>query len=164
MTSPRIYVGTYAKYNNGSIAGAWLDLEDYSDAEEFGEACKALHPDEEDPEYMFQDHEGIPEGMVSESHLDEEVWEWLELEEDDREMVRVYRAHEDSSASFDYIREAFAGEADSEEDFAQQLAEDIGAIPADAQWPNNCIDWEQAARDLFMDGYSLHEGLVFRAH
>ena len=25
----------YAKYNNGSLSGAWLDLSDYSDKEEF---------------------------------------------------------------------------------------------------------------------------------
>src|ERR1017187_1145821 len=30
-------------------------------------------------------------------------------------------------------------------DYAQQLAEDIGAIPNDAKWPCNCIDWEEAA-------------------
>ena len=28
--APRIYVGTYRKYNNGSIAGKWLELEDYA--------------------------------------------------------------------------------------------------------------------------------------
>ncbi|MDO8250269.1 MAG: antirestriction protein ArdA [Rhodoferax sp.] len=27
-TKPRVYVGTYAKYNEGSIEGGWLDLED----------------------------------------------------------------------------------------------------------------------------------------
>lgn len=36
-------------------------------------------------------------------------------------------------------------------DYAQQLAEDIGAVNADATWPNNCIDWEQAARELEVD-------------
>jgi hypothetical protein len=36
-------------------------------------------------------------------------------------------------------------------DYAQELAEDIGAINADAKWPNDCIDWEQAARELRMD-------------
>lgn len=35
--------------------------------------------------------------------------------------------------------------------YAQQLAEDIGALPADAGWPAYCIDWERAARDLQMD-------------
>lgn len=37
------------------------------------------------------------------------------------------------------------------QDYAQELAEDIGAINADARWPNNCIDWEKAARELQMD-------------
>ena len=41
-----LYVGTYAKYNAGSIEGMWIDLETYSDAEEFFEVCRALHSDE----------------------------------------------------------------------------------------------------------------------
>lgn len=36
-------------------------------------------------------------------------------------------------------------------DYAHELAEDTGAISADANWPNNCIDWEQAARELQYD-------------
>lgn len=40
------------------------------------------------------------------------------------------------------------------QDYAMQLADDIGAIPDDAGWPNNCIDWERAARELAMD-YSM---------
>ena len=35
--------------------------------------------------------------------------------------------------------------------YAQELADDIGAIPKDAGWPCTCIDWEQAARELRMD-------------
>ena len=36
-------------------------------------------------------------------------------------------------------------------DFAQQEAEDLDLIKANASWPNNCIDWDQAARELQMD-------------
>ena len=36
-------------------------------------------------------------------------------------------------------------------DYAMELAEDIGAINRDATWPNTCIDWDQAARELKMD-------------
>lgn len=36
-------------------------------------------------------------------------------------------------------------------EYAQELAEDIGAINEDATWPNTCIDWKQAARELQMD-------------
>jgi hypothetical protein len=35
--------------------------------------------------------------------------------------------------------------------YAEQLAEDIGAISADATWPNDHIDWEAAADALKAD-------------
>ena len=35
--------------------------------------------------------------------------------------------------------------------YAEELADDIGAIPKDAQWPMTCIDWEHAARELQYD-------------
>lgn len=37
------------------------------------------------------------------------------------------------------------------EDYARELAEDCGMINKDTTWPNNCIDWERAARELQMD-------------
>lgn len=39
------------------------------------------------------------------------------------------------------------------EDYAQEFAEDIGAINKDANWPNNCIDWGKAAQEL-KQGYT----------
>ena len=36
-------------------------------------------------------------------------------------------------------------------EYAEELAEDIGAIDRDAPWPINCIDWDEAARQLQMD-------------
>ncbi len=44
----KVYVGTQKKYNNASLGGGWLDLTDYSDKEEFIQACLELHEDEED--------------------------------------------------------------------------------------------------------------------
>ena len=64
-----IYVGTYAKYNEGSIEGKWFDFSDFSDKDEFSGACKELHEDEEDPEYMFQDWENISDELIGESWL-----------------------------------------------------------------------------------------------
>lgn len=37
------------------------------------------------------------------------------------------------------------------EAYAQELAEEIDAIPDNLSWPCSCIDWEQAARELQMD-------------
>ena len=46
ITQASVYVGTYAKYNDGSIFGKWLKLSDYADRKEFYEACAQLHSDE----------------------------------------------------------------------------------------------------------------------
>jgi antirestriction protein len=35
--------------------------------------------------------------------------------------------------------------------YAQELADDIGAVDSDAGWPNSHIDWESAADELQMD-------------
>lgn len=37
------------------------------------------------------------------------------------------------------------------EEYAQELAEDTGAIDRNASWPNTCIDWKEAAEELAQD-------------
>lgn len=140
-TSPRIYVGTYAKYNNASIEGKWLTLEDYSDKEEFYEACRELHKDEADPEFMFQDFEGFPREFYSESSVPDALFDWLALSEDDRELLERYVDATGNDADIDAARDAFHGTADSEAAFAEQTAEDVGDIPKDLpSWI--IIDWQ----------------------
>jgi hypothetical protein len=73
MSSYRVYVGTFGKYAAGSIKGKWLDLEDYKDKDKFMEACKELHKDEADPEFMFNDHEGKIKHMGTVSHYRQSV-------------------------------------------------------------------------------------------
>jgi hypothetical protein len=41
------------------------------------------------------------------------------------------------------------------EDYARELAEDIGAINKSYGWPNYCIDWARAARELKIDYTSV---------
>ena len=36
-------------------------------------------------------------------------------------------------------------------EYAEELAEDIGSIDRRAGWPLNCIDWDQAAKELSQD-------------
>lgn len=36
-------------------------------------------------------------------------------------------------------------------EYAQELAEDCGMVREGATWPNNCIDWDEAARQLKQD-------------
>lgn len=41
------------------------------------------------------------------------------------------------------------------EDYARELADDIGAVNEKLSWPNNCIDWEEAAKQLQADYSSV---------
>lgn len=48
------------------------------------------------------------------------------------------------------------------EEYAQELAEDIGSVTGSEQWPHNCIDWERAARELQMDYTSVeYDGITY---
>lgn len=78
-TSPRIYVGTYGKYNSGSIAGQWLDLADYNTYDELMKACSAIHKDESDPEFMIQDCENMPDGLTLMETISEQEFNDIKL-------------------------------------------------------------------------------------
>lgn len=63
MSNPRVYVGTYGKYNRGSLAGGWLSLRNCKDYRQFLSKCRTLHRGERDPEFMIQDTEDFPDGL-----------------------------------------------------------------------------------------------------
>ncbi len=48
------------------------------------------------------------------------------------------------------------------QEYAQELTEDCGMVTEGANWPNNCIDWEQAARELQQDYMSVEfDGITY---
>lgn len=148
MTEPRVYVGTYAKYNNGSIQGEWIDLEDFAGLctgdDDFWSMCAEIHSDEDDPEFMFQDWEGIPSGMISESSIDDELWEWLRLDDDQREIVSIYRKHIDESESSERILGRHFGCFRNPADYAEEFTTDTSEVPEHLQF---YIDYEKMAHD-----------------
>lgn len=145
----RVYVGTYAKYNDGNLAGEWLDLEDYSDKDEFIAACLELHKDEADPELMFQDFEDTPGGMVTESSIDAGLWDWLALDEHDRQVVQAYRDYVDNSATIEQALDALihhepdGSKADAMESIYCDT-HDLSKMPQELIY---AIDWDIVARD-----------------
>jgi len=155
----RAYVGTYAKYNEGSIAGAWIDLEGFTDAEQFQAVCAELHKDEEDPEIMIQDFEGFPKRYYSESGLDDALFEYLALDQSDRELLEAFL-----DAGFDGdlsdAQDRYAGRFAQDEEFAQELLEDSEDYLRDI--PHYIIiDWEATARNIMYD-YTSENGHYFR--
>lgn len=103
-TNPKVYVGTWRKYNNGSIQGAWIDLSQFATYAEFVAKCKAIHKDENDPEFMIQDFSNFPDGLSA--------GDWMS-ENEFNDIMAAYRdeLHEQTAAAFqlvDYSEKAVA--------------------------------------------------------
>jgi len=151
-TEFRVYVGTYGKYAAGSIAGQWLDLSEYADYEDFHAKCLEIHADESDPEFMYQDHEGIPGQLISESWISPEVWEWVEMSETDREITVAYMCLTDYTfaelggvwGAWRQALDSHMGQYESEADAAEQMTSEcfLRGLPSwividwDATWGN----------------------------
>jgi len=169
-TETKIYVGTYSKYNAGSIDGEWLTLQDYSSADELFEAMTELHSDEEDPEYMIQDKEGFLSDSIGESLSIKElenIYEAIEAVEASHLDADIIQAYIDNvggdidSNTIANAEEAYQGEFNSDADFAEDMAEQLGYMDEAKCWPFNCIDWEHAGRELMYD-YFESGGHYFR--
>ena len=89
-TMPAIYVSTYRQYSEGSLYGKWISLEGHT-PESFYKECRSLFP-ERDPELMFQDYQGFPSAYYDECSLPNSLWEWLDLDEDQRKLLNAYCA------------------------------------------------------------------------
>lgn len=59
------------------------------------------------------------------------------------------------------VDEAYQGPHATDAEFAEDIADSLGLVEESNRWPNYCIDWEWAARELMMD-YSEHNGHYFR--
>ena len=79
----------------------------------------------------------------------EEIKNDLFIMNADLEAMKEFASEAEYSPDFEYgetlIRDSYFTE------YAQQLAEDIDAIPRNAPWPCNFIDWEKAAEALKQD-------------
>jgi antirestriction protein len=171
MTSIKIYVGTYRKYNNGSLFGQWIDLNDFSDFEELKNEMFKLHKDEEDPEFMFQDYEcseAIKDlGLISESYLSSDIYNIIESIENcsyDEEVIESFinsiGIYDTIDEIIEKVEESYSGEYSNDIEFVQELLESTGDIPESL--PNYIhIDWESTARDIIYD-YSADNNHYFR--
>jgi len=149
-SAPAVYCGTYHKYNCGSIAGAWMNLEDYSDRDEFYAACAELHKNEDDPEFMFQDYQNFPESFYSESSVSDELYDWIALDDDKRELLEVYTDNIDQSGTLEQAEERYQGVYTSRADWAESYLDDTGAINEVPDHLKYYIDFDSYARDSDM--------------
>ena len=157
-----VYVGTYNKYNCGSLDGAWVDLESFNDEEELMEFLYRLHADEAEPELMVQDYMNFPRRFYSESmnkYDFAELYEWLNLDEEEREMCEEYWEEIDKSASVERITNSLIYSGNSN-DYFDELAEEELSMCNAPECLRNYFDYESWRRDCALD-YNVTSNFVF---
>jgi antirestriction protein len=157
-----IYVASLSAYNNGILHGAWIDLEGDIDEEGIQEGIDwvlSLSPDGGAEEYAVHDSAGLP-GYLSQTEWPAlgELVAWADglsayADEDSRDAYRLACEDQGQTIDEDSFRETYCGTYNSGEDYAEELADELGCIPEGVPWPFNCIDWEGVWRQLRYDGY-----------
>lgn len=165
--TPRAWVGCLGCYNEGKLIGKWLDDPDEIREYRCPEPATIYNAHEE---LWVMDHENMPliRGECSPTEF-ADAMEFMDSLDHWRPVEAVVAWLDNLSLSWrdadlSEFDDAYCGEWGSQEEYAEQLADDLGLIQADAGWPNSYIDWERAARDLFMDGYHSVEapgGLIY---
>lgn len=86
--------------------------------------------------------------------FDEAAWVW---DDDDAqaELDALKSLADEAESCGDWKHGATLIRDDQFEDYAQELAEDLGLLKERDSWPYTCIDWEQAANELKQDYTSV---------
>lgn len=152
QTTPKIYVACLAAYNNGMLHGRWIEA---------NQEAEAIHAEIEEmlskspigraEEWAIHDYEGFCGLRLSESEDIETVAEMAQMIQEHGEAWAKFAEYEGvEHATLERFEEAYAGEWDSEEDFAENLASETMEIPKHLEY---YIDYEKFARDLFINDY-----------
>lgn len=157
--TPAVWLGCLACYNSGELVGAWMAPDEAADMtpaelhKMSGGRVPADVATHEELWVMDQEHTPLS-GEFGPLECREIADAFEAVGEDEWPAFLAYAStgvSADRIPDVEEFREAYAGEWRSREEFAQDLAEDIGAVPAEYSWPASYIDWERATRDLFMD-------------
>lgn len=157
---PRVYVASLADYNAGHLHGTWLDAaRDVEDIESDvrGMLAASLEPIAE--EWAIHDYEGFGELRLSEYESFETVSRVAIGIVEHGKAFAAWAAHVGIADVEALARfgDAYLGEWESLEDYAEQLLEDVGAnsfmehVPESLQ-PYVSIDVAGFARDLALGG------------
>lgn len=148
-----LYVGTYKKYNNGSLFGKWMYPADYDSLEDFLDACRKVHKDEKDPELMFQDCDNLPSSLYSEYGFSQEAFDYAKYIDENYSNSEAAEAYINLFNTWDEddFDDRYVGQFDSNEDFAWDFIEQCGGIENGVSHPEDYFDYESFGRDLSFD-------------
>lgn len=162
----RVWVGCLACYSAGRLVGEWVDATEAADSVADPDWCLAVHgpaiaagePVSDHEEWWCFDVDGVPTGGECSpdeaQRLAESMTACAEGTGAPLAAVRAYldNFHGDVYA-LDNFEEAWCGEWDSRDAFAEQLADDMGYLEGDGKpTPWHRFDLDGFARDIFLGG------------
>ena len=149
--------------------GCWVDLDSTTTWEDIAEAIKQKYPAADCDEILCADAEGLAEEFLSaydsfELKTFSEFVGAVELSDLDPEIIAAYCSNngEWTPEGVQNAEECYCGTFDSDEAFADDLADQIGLLDT---IPSNIaayFDFSRWANDLLMSDYFVSEGHYFR--
>jgi antirestriction protein len=146
--------------------GRWIDLDQVGAWEEIQLQLSELFPSSDFDEVLCADVEGLAHHFYASSCDSFDLDAWVEFLEEKAgthlsdEVINAYFENCGVSSLSD-VEEAYAGEHNSDEDFAYQLADDIGLLSGMDESLHCYFDWSSWTRDLMYD-YFESNGHYFR--
>jgi len=156
-TTPKLWVGTWGKYNAGNLDGDWFELDDFADEAEFYEAARKRHKDDPDPEFLFNDFEGFPRALYEESYVHEKLFEFVALDDDEKEAVAAFIDAEGTVPDdFSTVTERVARVYDENTTEAEFTEEWL--YETETNFPDNkyVIDWEATWNSYLRFDFTRH--------
>lgn len=163
-TEPRAWVGCLACYDAGHLVGEWVDGREADDSVNDAAFALATHegiaPDEPisaHEEWWVMDHEGY-HGLIESECSPAEAQALAELLDalDEPEAYAAFASYVGREyATPEDFEEAYAGEWDSLEDYATELADDVYRVDQRGQSDDviaRYFDYAAFARDLELGG------------
>lgn len=150
----RIYVADLQAYNNGTLYGKWIDADQSEEEilEEIQEMLKnSPYPNSE--EWAIHDYEGFGNYSISEHESIENVSQLAQSINEHGEAFTLYASDVGFDYALEHFEEAYQGEWDSEEDFAENLIDDLGYLNEIPEHLQFYFDYEKFTRDLFINDY-----------
>lgn len=152
---PSVYVADLAAYNNGHLHGVWIDATDeLDDIHAQIRAMLAASPVPDAEEIAIHDAQGFGAWAVGEYEDLATVHAVAVAIAEHGAAMREWLGY---GGDVDTFEDAYLGEYASRADFAEELADELGCLERDGRadrWPLYAIDWDRAANDLFLDGYT----------
>lgn len=165
-TTPRVWIGCLACYNEGRLVGDWFDAATADEITTYDVHGAHSRADSHDELWVF-DHENIPvHGEMD--PITAAAWGrcLAEVDEHLRPALSVWVESGDYVAestgdlpSISDFEERYQGHWDTFAEYAENLADDIGLLADVPEEIARYFDWRSWTRDLAMD-YSVHDNPV----